>query len=355
MTSKLYTLSLLFFTMSLFSGCNKAGNVKIKIAEDALEEQMMELSEHSVSDKLLMPKRMVMFDKYLGVLSDSGETFISLYKTDRDSISFCGNYIRRGRGPKELAQVDDKSLRVVNDTMFLSDFESVYSIEINSDTISNCRSVHKFEEGYIPVGQAIRLGSGFFSLHGKAGKEYLYHSTKCYRFGYFPMEYIEDREYSTKEQIRLWKVFKKATAVDPNGAKFASFYNNFPLIRIFNTTKNVPVLAKEIELEQSLDNDQSFFDSKGDYVSSKNLYFQECYATENYIYGLAFNLPSKEVGKLKGNNRPLLYVFNWEGEPIAMYRLPKLLTTFTISADDKMFYGSSILESGKIYSSKLVN
>ena len=134
--------------------------------------------------------------------------------------------------------------------------------------------------------------------------------------------------------------------IHPERNKIASALTKFDRIDVFDTQLN---LESSI-FHSPIDEDRVI----NDYLSVQNLmdseirsYYVDAFGTKDYIYALYHNQLFIEYG----TEKPVeIRVFDWELNPVGLYRIPDYLATFTVNENEGKIYGvksssdNSILE-----------
>ena len=121
----------------------------------------------------------------------------------------------------------------------------------------------------------------------------------------------------------------KGCVVHPDKSRFATFYGRMKHARIHNSNGE---LLHDITIQTAP------YLEKLTSLNPKDLpnFYGYAQATDKYIYVLCANkLPGDDGSELKQT----LEVWDWQGNPIACYRLNKKVSSFAISETNKKIYG----------------
>ncbi|MDR1129952.1 MAG: TolB-like 6-bladed beta-propeller domain-containing protein [Prevotellaceae bacterium] len=121
-------------------------------------------------------------------------------------------------------------------------------------------------------------------------------------------------------------VYVKNMTSHPSGTKFASFYAYFKRWRIYDYKTN---LIREIHVEVP-----PYSKSVNENTSERMAYYGYSCSTAEYIY--------VECRNRKVSDKPAsdteIQVWDWDGNPVAVYTLDKKISLFTISEKERKIY-----------------
>lgn len=130
----------------------------------------------------------------------------------------------------------------------------------------------------------------------------------------------------------LYREFGKTVVVNPKDGRLAAIYYYHNQIKFYN---QAGALLKEIEVEGSRRHVQG---------EEKIMYRAEPVATEKHIYILYLGMAKNDIMENSDSFRPILEVWDWQGNILDRFQLDQPLTTFAVSEAYEKLYGISFLK-----------
>ena len=147
-------------------------------------------------------------------------------------------------------------------------------------------------------------------------------------FGEFP----QYEDLSTGQDAN--RIFVRSPYPCPDGSRFVSFYGFFPRFRIYTSDGKLQtdVLLTQGTVDKVLPSG----------VRNRKYYATKAVATASRFYVLS------NVYELK-DRIPVLQIWDWEGRPLAQYRLDRDWSCFSVSESEHRIYAVSSTAVDKIY------
>ena len=141
--------------------------------------------------------------------------------------------------------------------------------------------------------------------------------------------------------ITLTFAYMKQCGVHPEHNKFAAFYTYFKRLRIYDKDMT---LRHDVDIK--IEPYNTNFVAGEDNRKSPLYYTGQPQTVSNLIYALCLNA---EAGGAEAKCNPELHVFDWDGNPVACYKLDRRVSLFTISEKHKKIYAIDNLSDSGIY------
>lgn len=347
--NSLYYLS--FFLMLLFPSCSKSEGQIEKIVNSMPKNiQKLDLKGEMLSIDLLHPTDFIAIDTFLLIMQHHEENIINVYSAN--SHKFLAKFLRRGGGPDDVnvfgrcsqwfMEDGEPKVMVQSYPTYLGVLNVRESVKANKPVFDK---KYKFET---PKGKELFAASHSVYL---LNDEELLMTKDAVRSGvrgsnnfYFEYyNYVEDSQRPDKvqyEDFPLMEALHKSSnrILKPNRSQIAMLYSYFPILTIANIEtgeiKQIHFSSSEYNVENAIKHD------------TRCMFWGEGEATDEYIFGLSWN--GCKVAQLDEDNiYPVLYVFNWKGEPIYQYVFDRNIQM--ISVDDKQKYLYAVDSEDKIY------
>lgn len=161
----------------------------------------------------------------------------------------------------------------------------------------------------------------------KYEKEFIMFNINTKQFSEFEDVKFFDKSVELKSQEEQYFSLIKQIAAHPGNSKFAVFYSEKPYLKIFSSETLLGLYH---------------IDSKVQPGSFK--FFAHPLATDKYIYVLWIDQSEEEMMADIASLRPMLLIFDWDGNFIKNYRLDKPIHAFAINESNNRLYGVSPLE-----------
>jgi hypothetical protein len=319
-------LIIVFFICFLFS-CKKEKQDVLIITKFPVQENLV-ASVINIPPINLAPDNIFITDNYLVMASIRKDTIFDFFLLPNCNYQFSAGI--KGGGPDDFSTMIDLfyfAPTIKGFNVFFTEKGIYREVEIdkrskNIYTVNNKRL--KFEQlpvqGFHPLGNdRIVYMSGFekkseFSIFDSKTNKTIFLS---------PYPKWTGREL---ENDRMF-TYVKGIVPKPDGEMFAAFYVYFKRWRIYN---NEGMLIRDISVKIPP------FSSNLLDIDERYVYYGRIFATNNYLYALCKNKKRNE--SLPEDNTEL-QVWDWDGNPVALYNLDKYLFCFTIDEKENVLYG----------------
>jgi len=253
-----------------------------------------------------------------------------------------------GRGPDEFTFIDDNYIRCFDNELELVDHGTLKRFVVNSNCLV-IKSTVELPTLQNPINNMQKINDSFYianNIFEDVEYEHILIDVKSNRitnkFGKYP-----DDGLNIKKGIDNYQIYYKSNISNPDREKFIVFYMYFNKIKIYNGHGNI---EKIIILE-----DKEIDKYKIEHRDDNPLYFGIPYATENYFYVLRLNQTENEIVGNIDNFKPELLIWDWDGNPIANFKLDKPIIRFAVSEKHKKLYATSVMEEDEIYTFDLMD
>jgi hypothetical protein len=269
------------------------------------------------------------------VFDYKGEKIFSVFDLPECNYSFTAGTI--GQGPDDFIQIDVRSLCPTEKGFKVLDADNqIKYIEIRDKQMFITEKEKETLSTEIPTNGFYPLANNIYLMYGNIGEanEYtLYDATtkKLSKTDNYP-------QWSSVNKNELYKVFMtyiKNCVVHPNGKMFAAFYGRFKRFRILDDKAkilhdidiHIDPYVKEIEMDPE----------------KQMAFFLSPQADSKYLYVLCAN-------GVYGENKPMeLQVWDWDGRPVACYKLDKDISLMAISEKYHKIYALSSFIDNELY------
>jgi len=288
---------------------------------------------------------LVISNNYIVFLRSKGDNIFSIFSFP--SLNHIGDFGTIGKGPNEFLLPDVKNAVASNDGFILFDVSRKVFVHINiSKLIENRNFVEKHIE--VPrelytlndahiVSDKVIWGMPYPKVEKeKVQSKYMYTSyntisNQVEYFGVYP------DIYKNRSEVELWTAFYRHSIVKPDGKRIASFFDSIKMLRIYNQSKK---LIKELIMET-----QDYFSNSYRQEHGIKHYYKVVKSTEQYIFALCYNAPKSMFFEIM----PTIEVWNWDGEPIANFKMSNSILTFDVTSDNKKIYCVDYIDTNKFY------
>lgn len=270
----------------------------------------------------------VLLPRYIGIMDD----YLYIYKEKEEKLfAFFnlkdGSYITdegtRGQGPDEFILLDVRGFNKLDGNRF-SVFEAgsnlLKTVHFDGMKLSVQEAKPVFKQGVTSNGFYSLADSMYLTLGRLEGtSEYCLLDGKTGEL----KEIGEYPSWVKREDVidnpPLFVPYLKVCAVHPNGKKIVAFYTRFKHLRVYNDAMN---LLHDVDVQ--IPPCSSDFQKP---IQEQPVYYigAPC-VTEKYIYVLCANTHTD-------SGQGELQVWNWEGKPVACFRLDRKLSM--IALDDR--------------------
>jgi hypothetical protein len=327
-------LALILILYPLLFSCKKV----------TVEDITFPIEKKLVSDSFIVPP--VIYASHPGIVI-TGENLV-IIETEAERIfsifnllgcKYIGGFGVLGRGPEEFNEINPYSATATVRGIRIIDYKKgVIEIDMTDfPTNVSSRNVVTFPVIFqylnspfqindsiicgIPYPQAIERKGQIEAKFSK--RPYIRLNTKSNEIDYFGSY---PKLYSKKYFDSYWIIYMNLTVVKPDKEKFVSVGY---FIKSLNIYTNDGTLSKELIMRAPDDllGEES--------INPKaSLYYDAIKATNKYIYVICEDTQQDKVL----NNLPNLEVWDWNGNPITLFKLDRPVAAFEVTPDDKKIY-----------------
>lgn len=292
----------------------------------------------------------IVVDSTLVILDMMSEKHFHLFNLN--NLMYMGGYVGKGQGPSEEIMIMP-TLSIENNYLVYRTIEAVKVANVSGpdfnviDTIGIPNELNN-------VMYVVKMNDCLYGYDGLASLEnefisYNLKDEKIKHFGNYPI--IDN----VNNKANVGMLFSKSIASNVDGNKIAVLYDKFPLLRIFSSEGE---LLKELMFKNNqnaitvdmLNNlDQAT-------LNSITVNYLKIKTTKNFIYGLYAGKTHVELNTAERRNADYgheIHVWNWEGEPVARYKLPNSVSGFAVTKDDSFVICTSLMYDDKLFKFKL--
>jgi hypothetical protein len=327
-------LAILFILFPLLLSCQK---VIVKDITFPLEKKL-------VADSFPVPP--VIYSVNPGIVITGDNLVLIENKADRifsvfnlPSRKYIGGFGILGRGPGEFNEIipnsatpTDKGIRIFDSTKGIIEIDMAdYPKDVSSNLIVKFPGILQDINSPFQINDSIICGipAGKVELiNGQAEKKisskpYIRFNTNSNEIDYFGSY---PKLYSKKYLANFWLIYFNMSVVKPDQSKFASVGYFIKSLTIYN---NDGSLCKELVMRASdeLVGEESL-------STRAPLYYDVIKATNKYIYAICEDTQHDKVL----NNLPNLEVWDWNGNPVILFKLDRSVIAFEVTDDDKKIY-----------------
>jgi hypothetical protein len=270
---------------------------------------------------VLIPRYMCIVNDKLFIYKEKEDKLFDIFHLP-DCTYLCSDGVR-GQGPDDFNLLDTRSFHVVENSFKVLEAGSnrLKTVVFEDNHLSVLYSEPVFQNyasnnGFYPLADSIYLTFGNI---GDLNEYCLYDKKKgtLTKTGDYPQWTM----VNTKESYQLFVTYLKSCVVHPNGKMVASFYGRFKRLRIYD---NSATLLRDIDVRI----EPYSKDIEEDVANQSVYYIGQPQAIGNHIYALCSNS--------KGNNPDApnaceLQVWNWNGKPVACYKLDRKISLIALS------------------------
>jgi len=322
----------LLIVTSIFYGCKKHQDFNVEIIEDKEPKELLISKKQKIAAECLLPIMISIVKDKLVIYNKVKENTFSVFDLNDYTLLYqFGNF---GRGPEEFQFINTNSVREYKGNLTLLDryrFKkinlgtkkmNIVSATLIPTKVSDLSGFTLIDDSlFISDNRSIKTNDEIFS-------QSLLNDDRKVGISTFP--YFNDKINS--DQIKRENITAKSMASRRSDGRICLLYSYMHRLKIF--TKD----GKKI-------NDVSIgplLTVQGDFdVENAKLFTGQVYVSDNYIYGLNINAKEDElfVGK---NRKPLLEIWDWEGNLINIYALDEEILGFCVSEENKKIYATTL-------------
>lgn len=250
-----------------------------------------------------------------------------IYAYQKTDLEFAFQWGKFGRGPNEIHDCNNYYFEKTDSSFFLNT-NYIYETEFVEN--DNNLEIRKKEIiAPYPMNNLLKINDSLFFFENLL-QEYefsIYDSKKqriIKQFSQYPIS--KDIYYTEDNRDNLCR---KSCVIKPSKDFICAFYENLPLIRLYNTQGEV---LKEIRLQN-----HPFQINLSDYENNESiLYFSYPYATEKYIYVQFFNKP---LNKYYQTQQTEIQRWKWDLTLDKRFLIDKYFDIFCIDGQADILYG----------------
>ena len=333
--------------------CKESSRQNIK----SLSEKYTELKGVTLTcDSVLLSPRIVsFFNNNIVTLRYSGEYIFTVYHVDNNQIKEIGSFGKIGIGPNEFSGIVSCYFDQVHNSFYIFNINdiNVESYQIDLSYVANLFNVNtwkkipvpSFEKTYwrsfTPVSDSLLIALGgnidkmnllsIIDLKTKSMKELAIP---------FPQDGIDVAPLTKRFVYNSGELLKR-----PSANQFLYYCKNWGnYAEIITLEDGKPVHRKIIS------EDYPIYRTAANGIDSQSdkgtLMGMISYVTNKYIYIMPdFRNKEEYLNNNKNKNYPndhldMMYIFDWEGQFVKLYKLSKPIGCFVVTPDDSFILGS---------------
>ncbi|MCG6186037.1 BF3164 family lipoprotein [Maribellus maritimus] len=321
------------FVPCLYANSQNSTNIRFPV-EKELEYKVIKVDPVIFAET---PGVVISANKFIFMRSSFEPLF---FVFDIPSFNLTGSFGKRGNGPNEFKIPDSRNAVATENGFNLFDIHKGL-IFVDISEFGGDASDVKIEQIKLPgelfmLNDAVLLNdSTIIGLHEYWRSDSMYvsynlESKKIEYFGQYP-------DFSKRlEEDAVWGAFWRHSVIKPDGTKIASFFENFKMFRIYD---NCGTLEKEVVMNIP---EKVFFKKPKESIAT---FYQLVKSTNKYIYAMCINgYPEKYLELI-----PEIEVWDWEGKPVAKFKLTNPVFSFDVTDDNNTIYCIDRVEIDKIY------
>ncbi|WP_294616756.1 6-bladed beta-propeller [uncultured Bacteroides sp.] len=286
---------------------------------------------------ILLPRYIGVLDDYLYVYKEKEENLFAFFR--REDGSYIGDAGRRGQGPDEFIMLDTRSFNEIGGNRFTvlevgSNLLKTVGFDGTGLSVHDVKSVFKqgiANNGFYSLADSMYLTLGrlegnmeFCLLDGKTGE--------LTETGTYPL-------WVNREEIinhpPLFVPYLKTCAVRADGKRVIVFYSRFKRLRIYDDKMNI-LHDIDVRIEPCV------VDFRKPVQEQPAYYTGAPCVVRDYIYVLCTNVNT-------GIERCELQVWNWEGKPVACFRLDRKVSMIAVDERADKIYAVDSQVDNELY------
>lgn len=272
-------------------------------------------------------------DSYLVILRQSSKDIFIVFSLPNLNYLYSSGSI--GKGPGEVTSITyGMPIFTRGDTLSIYDAnllrQNNYIIYDTQMKFWKSITIPTSNSGFLINGDLLRLSDSLYVAEiTRNNNEFIaispYQDDILFSFGDYPISKL-------KGNIR-YNEFGKNIVAKPDGSKFISFYFKKDMFKIYNDKGK---MLKFVKINDP-------------YLENITRHIQ-LRASNGKIYVLSYNATADEFdNNLQSLNKPIIAIWNWDGEPIKRIRLSKAIHRFALSEKYQKLYGISVYEQNKLF------
>jgi hypothetical protein len=273
----------------------------------------------------------------LVIIETEAERIFSIFNLP--DCKYLGGFGVLGRGPEEFNEINPYSATATNKGIRLFDYRkgileidmTDYPTDVSSNYVvkfpvilQSLNSPFQINDSIIcgiPYPQAVERNGQIEAKYSK--RPYIRFNTNSNEIDYFGSY---PKLYSKKYSDSYWIIYVNMTVVKPNKEKFVSVGYFIKSLTIYN---NDGSLFKELIMRANDD-----LPGEESINPRAPLYYDAIKATNKYIYAICEDTQHDKVL----DNLPNLEVWDWNGNPVTLFKLDRPVAAFEVTDDDKKIY-----------------
>lgn len=333
MTKLIFILNIAL--MALFS-CTNETEKRYVVLNELTNLKKLQAKEISVGVNLLMPIKTIILNDQLLVLERVSKEMFKVF--DLNTLEYLYSFGNKGYGPDEFYFIHENSVRCLNDTLVLMDNFRVKKVNYSHAGTKISRTIPiKIEKqgvkNFTLLNDSIYLVDNLHNTSDEFCLINLNSRKEILSFGEYPE--LPSQIISFEDKYLFCKNIS-GSCNERN--RICIFYLNMHRMKIFDYEGN---LLKDVVI-----GNEEFSDGMLD--GTQKIYTGQIYTTSDYIYSLNINAKEEDLFSNK-NIRPLIEIWDWEGNLITAYQLDKEILSFAVNEEQGKIYATTLNEMNKIY------
>lgn len=337
---------ILFISLLTGSCSNPSNDLNLPIQEIQATEMKLDSAELFYVEDLFIHKNILI------TLNSKQEKYFAFFNTKGE---FLGRAGQKGNGPNDYMNLtyrtfDSYKNQIVgieassNQLHFLElDRQDNGRLALNNKRVSQIPLRTQYINDAVLLNDTILVGQSNGDLLKRDLFKFNFHNDEVSEFG--PTR--EAASFPNTDRLKSYELNFKKMVKNPVNNRFAVLNTKFNKITIYDE-----YLKKMFE--RNLGSDLEKLQSEGftDFAERKN-YNLSVKSSEKYILGLTLGLTNGEIAsydtKQLSEIKPLIYVWSWEGEPMAILKLDRPISKICLHSQTSTIYGINPYVSDKIY------
>ncbi len=321
-----YILPIVFILNLICFSCKKESFQTINITLKKFGIQHVKADCFPMND-IQHPMAMYEYDQWIIFPNTETTADFPLYLYQKKDLKLAFKWGVFGRGPNELYDCNAYYFEKTDSSFFLNTnyvYESEFTTNGKEIEIKRKEIIAPF-----PMNNLLKINDSIFFFENRLQKnEYSLYNRKngniIKQFSKYPLS-----EYTYQTMDNRDNICTKSCVIRPTKDSICSFYENLPIIRLYNTKGDI---LKEVRIQ-----DFAYKINLKDYNSHKSvLYFSYPYATEKYIYVQFFNQPLDEYNQAQSVE---IQRWNWDLTLSKRFLIDKYFDIFCVDSQTNILYG----------------
>lgn len=336
-----YKLTLFVFVFAII-GCESESDSKLRTLENpAFQiEQTLSAEVIEISEDLFAVSSVNVSGNKLIISDDGTDSVFKIFELPTLEFLYKDGVV--GNGPGELQSPFSESTFVSGDLLEVQDNNKIKRFRIGKNNfeylgaellplignpINGLKKVN--DSIYIALNAMEDASSEFISIN-------LEKSEVSFKFSPY-----NDDGFSFPNSMARYQIYLKSSTVNSDVGRLASFYYFFNKFKIHNLKGE---LLHEIDIvNDRYTNTEIILDQ-----AVKNvMYHVKPYSNSDFIFTMELGETKDEVLETQDTFKPLINVWDWEGNPIARFQIDRLLSNFTVVGNK--LYGTPISALRELY------